>query len=64
MKAVVGSCGETGSLSESYAKAAELFPHIVIHMGDLHYQDIDSSDRSLYVSTIRSDAPHPRTLFQ
>jgi hypothetical protein len=46
--AVVGSCGETGSLSESYAKAAELFPHIVIHMGDLHYQDIDSSDRSLY----------------
>jgi hypothetical protein len=46
--AVVGSCGDTGSISASYSKAAELFPDIVIHMGDLHYMDIDSSDVSLY----------------
>jgi hypothetical protein len=46
--AVVGSCGETGSVSESYLRAAELFPHIVIHMGDLHYEDIDTDDVTKY----------------
>jgi phosphodiesterase/alkaline phosphatase D-like protein len=39
-----GSCALTGSRSQMFSSALELNPSMFIHMGDFHYEDLDTTN--------------------
>ncbi len=45
---LVTSCAQSGSEHPVYDRMREERAHFLLHLGDFHYQDIDSNDQSRY----------------
>src|SRR5690606_39001988 len=60
------SCGQTGSTAASYSRILDRAPLFFMHMGDLHYENIDTNNPALFRGAFESvlDSAPQSALYQ
>lgn len=59
-RVALGSCAETGSNHPVFDAIRETDPDLFLHMGDMHYENIDASNRDAFRTAFRDVLTAPR----